>query len=181
MRVRFFAGYELPADLVTRKDAIAHAYAHGVPMGGDLLAAEGKAPSFFVWASRATDSAPLQRLQIVKGWMAGGESHEKVFDIACSDGLSPDSATQRCPDNGAKVDLATCAFSKDVGASELATVWRDPEFDASQRAFYYTRVLENPTCRWSTWDAIRTGVAPRPDMKAVIQERAWSSPIWYRP
>jgi hypothetical protein len=181
IRVRFFAGYDLPDDLVARQDAIAHAYAHGVPMGGDLLANTGKAPSFFAWASRAADSAPLQRIQIVKGWMSGGESQEKVFDVACSGGASPDPATQRCPDNGAKVDLATCAFSQDVGAGELATVWRDPEFDAAQRAFYYVRVLENPTCRWSTWDAIRAGVAPRPDMKTTIQERAWSSPIWYRP
>jgi len=181
MRVRFFAGYDLPDDLVMRQDAITQAYAHGVPMGADLLANDGASPRFFVWASRAADSAPLQRLQIVKGWMAGGESHETVFDVACSDGGSPDPATRRCPDNGASVDLATCAYSRDVGAAELATVWRDPEFDASQRAFYYARVLENPTCRWSTWDAIRAGVAPRPDMKSVIQERAWSSPIWYRP
>ncbi len=180
IRVRFFAGYDLPDDLPMRNDAITQSYAKGVPMGGDLLARQNSAPRFFAWATRAADSAPLQRLQIVKGWLANGESHEKVFDVACSGGSSPD-ASHRCPDNGATVDPATCEFSKDAGAAELAVLWRDPEFKPDARAFYYLRVLENPTCRWSTWDAIRAGVAPRPDMKLTIQERAWSSPIWYMP
>ncbi len=92
-----------------------------------------------------------------------------------------DPATHRCPDNGARVDLADCSFSEDAGAGQLATVWEDPEFQPGQRAFYYVRVLENPTCRWSTWDALRAGVEPRADLPATIQERAWSSPIWYRP
>ena len=179
--VRFFAGFDYGDDLLSRSDAIAHAYATGVPMGAELAASADRTPTFYAWASRAPDSAPLQRLQIVKGWTTQDNTAEKVFDVACAGGVSPDPASHRCPDNNATVDLATCAFSEDSGAGELMAVWSDPEFDASERAFYYVRVLENPTCRWSTWDAIRAGVPPREGMHATIQERAWSSPIWYEP
>ena len=102
-----------------------------------------------------------------------------VYDVACSDGLEVDPSTHRCPDNGARVDITDCSISPNLGAAELKALWSDPEFDPSQRAFYYVRVLENPTCRWSTWDAIRAGVEPRQDLHKTIQERAWSSPIWY--
>jgi hypothetical protein len=101
--------------------------------------------------------------------------------VACSDGGTPDPTRHRCPDNGASVDLTTCATTPDVGASELRTVWTDPDFDRREHAFYYARVLENPTCRWSTWDAVRAGTAPRPDLATTLQERAWSSPIWIVP
>ena len=104
-----------------------------------------------------------------------------MFDVACSDGGVPDSDTYRCPDNNAKVDISTCEFSKDAGAAELKTFWNDPTFKIEQRAFYYVRAMENPTCRWSTWDAIRNNVEPRSDMPRTIQERVWSSPIHYIP
>ncbi|MEZ5595603.1 MAG: DUF3604 domain-containing protein [Pseudomonadales bacterium] len=178
LKVRLFGGYGL--DGIAAGDVTA-LYARGVPMGGDLLADGDKVPVFHAQAMRDPDSAPLQRLQIVKGWVADGEGHEQVFDVACADGLSVDPATQRCPDNGASVDITSCAFSQDKGAAELSAVWRDPDFDHTQHAFYYVRVLENPTCRWSTWDAVRAGVAPREDLKTTIQERAWSSPIWFAP
>ena len=110
-----------------------------------------------------------------------GGRHEQVFDVACSDGLTPDRQTHRCPDNGATVDLSDCSFDPARGAVELKTLWRDPGFDPTQEAFYYVRVLENPTCRWSTWDALRAGVAPMAGLQTTIQERAWSSPIWYLP
>lgn len=155
--------------------------AKGVTMGGDLLAAKGKAPQFLAWAIRDARSAALQRLQIVKGWIAEGTPKEKVYDVMCSDGLTVDPTTHRCPDNGAKVNLTDCSITADVGDAELKALWKDPDFDADQRAFYYVRVLENPTCRWSTWDAVKAGVPPRPDLKKTIQERAWSSPIWYVP
>ena len=177
IRVRLFAGADLPADLHTRRDMAEVGYARGVAMGGDLSASLGE-PKFVVTALRDALGAPLQRLQIVKGWIEDGQKREQVFDVACSDGQRVDRATHRCPDNGASVDLTTCAISTDVGDDQLATTWTDPAFDAAQEAFYYLRALENPTCRWSTWDAVRAGVAPRASTPATIQERAWSSPIW---
>ncbi len=181
MRVRFFASYDYTDAMTNAPDVIKTAYAKGVAMGGDLLAHDGGTPKFLVWAAADAGSAKLQRVQVVKGWMAGGKSQERVFDVACSDGGVVDAKTHRCPDNGATVNLADCSITPDKGAAELKTLWTDPTFDSNQRAFYYVRVLENPTCRWSTWDALRAGVEPRPDLHATIQERAWSSPIWYRP
>ena len=181
IRVRFFGGYGLDGVAVNAQDVVAQADAIGVPMGGDIAGRSEAVPAFLVWAARDAHSAPLQRAQIIKGWTEDGTAQEQVFDVACSDGLKVDPETHRCPDNGATVNLANCAVSEDHGAAELAAAWQDPTFDPAQRAVYYVRVLENPTCRWSTWDALRTGVAPRPDLHATIQERAWSSPIWYAP
>jgi hypothetical protein len=175
IRLRFFAGFGL------QTDTISDAYASGVSMGSELFAQTQGSPSFMAWATQDAQSAPLQRLQVIKGWLENGESREQVFDVACSDGGAVDPATHRCPDNGAAVNLKDCSFSADAGASELKTVWSDPDFDPEQRAFYYARVLENPTCRWSTWDALRAGVPPREGLEVTIQERAWSSPIWLVP
>ena len=177
IRVQFFAGYGPDAD--ADADGLR---AGGVPMGGELAARRDAAPTFLAWAMRDPNSAWLQRMQIVKGWLDDrGARQERVFDVACSDGLSPDPETHRCPDNGAGVDLGTCAFDHDKGAVELRAVWSDPEFDGSHRAFYYARVLENPTCRWSTWDALNTGLPLQGELPATVQERAWSSPIWMTP
>jgi hypothetical protein len=181
MKVRLFAGYDLNDTMLGESGDLSQGYERGVAMGSELLANGDRVPVLMAWALRDPNSAPLQRLQIVKGWLEEGEPREQVYDVACSDGLSVDPETYRCPDNGAAVDLTSCAATADRGASELRTLWKDPDFDASQRAFYYARVLENPTCRWSTWDAIRAGVAPRPDLKKTLQERAWSSPIWFVP
>ncbi|MBX3485484.1 DUF3604 domain-containing protein [Phenylobacterium sp.] len=180
IKVRFFAGYDLPADLLTRTDTVRQAYAHGVPMGGDLLASKGRAPSFLVWAVRDPRGGYLQRAQVVKGWIENGQAKEKVFDVACSDGLKV-GANSRCGDNGATVNLKTCEPDRFKGDVELRTVWKDPEFNPRQRAFYYVRVLENPSCRWSTWDALRNGTPPNPNLQPTIMERAWSSPIWFEP
>jgi hypothetical protein len=181
IRVRFFASYDFPVDIASRNDAVTVAYKSGVPMGGDLLPAKGKAPIFMVWAMRDPNSGYLQRAQIVKGWVENGVAKEQVFDVACSDHLAIDKATARCPDNGAKVNMATCEPTKFKGDVEFRTLWTDPTFRPDQRAFYYVRVLENPSCRWSTWDAIRNGTPPNPVLATTIQERAWSSPIWYSP
>ena len=180
IKVRFFASYDFPADLMTRSDTVRQAYARGVPMGGDLLAAKGKAPQFLVWAVRDPRAGYLQRAQVVKGWIENGQAKEKVFDVACSDGLQVGS-NGRCADNGAGVNMKTCEPDRFKGDVELRTVWKDPEFNPKQRAFYYVRVLENPSCRWSTWDALRNGTPPNPTLAPTILERAWSSPIWYEP
>ena len=181
IQLRFFASYEFEPGMAQADDMIARAYQGGIPMGSDLGAEGDRAPRFLVWAARDANSAPLERLQIVKGWVEGGEAREQVYDVACSDSGEPDPVSHRCDDNEAEVDLDDCSFSQDKGDAELATLWSDPSFDSSQRAVYYVRVLENPTCRWSTWDALRAGVAPRPDLPTTIQERAYSSPIWFVP
>jgi hypothetical protein len=183
IRLRFFGGFGLPEDLHKRADMVKAAYAQGVPMGGDLTATpDGKAPSFLVWATRDVRSAPLQRVQIVKGWLgADGATQERVYDVACSDGLTPDANTHRCADNGAKVDLGSCAISQDKGAAELAATWTDPDFRPGLPAFYYVRVLENPTCRYTQHDALKLGVPHPAGISPTVQERAWSSPIWFSP
>ena len=127
------------------------------------------------------ESAKLQRVQVIKGWIEDGEPEERVYDVACSDDLEVDPETHRCPDNGAEVNLADCSVSANVGAAQLKTLWTDPDFDRRERAFYYVRALENPTCRWSTWDAMRAGTPIRPGLAATLQERAFSSPIWVIP
>ncbi|MGB0559090.1 MAG: DUF3604 domain-containing protein [Pseudohongiellaceae bacterium] len=181
IKVRFFGGYDFTDETLAGPDMLETAYSEGVSMGSDLLPNGDRAPRFIVWATQDALSAPLQRLQVIKGWTVDGEPHEQVFDVACSDGLAVDPQSHRCGDNGAQVNLEDCSISADVGAAELKTVWVDPDFNPSVRAFYYVRVLENPTCRWSTWDAINEGYEPRPDFSATIQERAFTSPIWYRP
>ena len=182
MTIRFFAGYDLDAAKINDTDLVEHLYALGKSMGSDLDGVAKNTPSFFVWAVRDSYTAPLQRVQIIKGYVdSNGSPQEQVFDVACSDGGSPDPVTYRCPDNNAKVDIANCAISQDVGDAELKAFWSDPTFEVDQRAFYYVRALENPTCRWSTWDAIRNNVEPRSDMPKTIQERVWSSPIHYIP
>ena len=174
MKVRFFASFDFATDLASEADLAAKAYAQGVTMGGDLIG-DGRTPSFLVWAMQDPNAAPLQRAQVVKVTSAS----EQVFDVACHTG-TPDPVTHRCADNGAAVDLTTCAPTGE-GAAELKTVWSDPEFDPEQRASYYVRVLENPTCRWSTWEALAAGTPPRPDVPQTLQERAYTSPIWYTP
>ena len=179
IKVRFFAGYDLENSNLDDLNLIRDAYAKNIPMGGTFNIEGSINPTFLVWAIADPSGAPLQRIQIIKGWLEDGEHKEKVYDIACSDGLSIDPESSRCPDNGARVDLRDCSISADHGASEIKALWQDPEFQEDKEAFYYSRVLENPVCRWSTWDAVRAGEEPRSDVPATIQERAWSSPIWF--
>jgi hypothetical protein len=151
-------------------------------MGGDLNAptASGVAPSFLIWAMKDPVSASLDRVKMIKSWVGESRTAEAIYDVACADGRVPGPATGRCPSTPATVG-ADCTPSSGHGAAELATVWTDPQFDPARRAFYYVRVLENPTCRWSTWESLRTGIEPPSSRPRAVQERAWSSPIWYSP
>ncbi len=177
MKVRLFAG-DYDAGILGAADLLDQAYAGGVPMGGNLEQGGGDTPSLLAWAVQDPLSAPLQRLQIVKVWAEDGAAKEAVYDVACSDGSAPDPTTHRCADNGASVDIATCSTEAGSGTGELKALWQDPTYDPMQPTAYYVRVLENPTCRWSTWDAVRAGTPPNPKLPTTLQERAWSSPIW---
>jgi hypothetical protein len=182
LKIRLFAGYGFDESMLNDANGIEQAYAKGVTMGGTLLPnGSDDPPGFLVMASADTESAPLQRLQIIKGWVDATGTHEAVIDVACAGGAAVNPETNRCPDNGAKVDISDCSINEETGVGQLSAFWQDPEFSLDQRAFYYARVIENPTCRWSTWDAIRANVTPRPDLPTTLQERAWSSPIHYVP
>lgn len=181
MTLRFFGGAELAKDLVATGDLEA-AYATGVPMGGTLYSAyagytgdkNAAAPRLFVWATQDPDNAPLAKIQIIKGWLENGEAKEKVFDIACAQA----DAEGDCLSTKASVDLSNCAWSEMAGAPELRADWVDPDYNASHNAFYYARVVQIPTCRWTTYDSLRLGLAPPTDVPATVTEMAWSSPIW---
>jgi hypothetical protein len=181
MVVRLFAGWDFtPADA---RGQIAEAgYARGVSMGGELgQAPAGKAPSFLLSALKDPLGANLDRYQIVKGWLAAdGSLHEKVYDVVWSDAREP-GADGKLPPVGNTVDVASATWSNSIGASELVASWTDPEFDAGQKAFYYGRVLEIPTPRWTAHDAAKFKLEPGKEVTMVLQERAYTSPIWYNP
>ncbi len=174
MRVRMFAGHNYNPTILAKTNLVKLAYAGGVPMGGNLGAKESS-PTFLVWATKDPNGKPLQRLQVIKVTA----SDETIYDVACAEGGAINAASHRCADNGARVDISTCATNDSTGTAELKAFWQDPDYNAEPAA-YYVRVLENPKCRWSTWDAIRNGTPPNPDMHATIQDRAWSSPIWIK-
>jgi hypothetical protein len=181
IKVRLFGGWEYAADTAQQSDWVQTGYAKGVPMGGDLPPLKGKAPSFVVWAVKDPTSGNLDRVQIVKGWAANGQSFEKVFDVVWAGDRKPDAFTGEVPPIGSTVDIAKASYTNDIGAVELKMTWTDPEFDPALDAFYYARVLEIPTPRWTTLQAKELGIAPPDIVPATVQERAWSSPIWYTP
>jgi len=180
--VRFFGGWAFTdADLDSRQPAF-RGYEKGVPMGGDLPPPDRDgAPTFMVYALKDAIGANVDRIQIVKGWLdADGETHERVYDVAWSAGREPD-ADGALPPVGNTVDVAAANWTNTIGASELGTVWTDPDFDATQPAFYYARVIEIPTPRWIVYDAFRFGVEIPDGAETTHQERAYTSPIWYAP
>jgi hypothetical protein len=181
IKVRLFGGWEYTAAMLDDKDWVKTGYAKGVPMGGDLPPASAKAPTFLVWAVKDPTSGNLDRIQIVKGWAKNGQSFEKIFDVIWAGDRKPDKWTGVVPPIGSTVDVANATYTNTIGAVELKTAWTDPEFDPSLHAFYYARVLEIPTPRWTTIQAHQLGIAPPDVVAATIQERAWSSPIWYTP
>lgn len=182
MGLRFFGGWDFTDDdLRTRNPAVV-GYSKGVPMGGDLRPNEGDGgPSFLLAALRDPIGANLDRMQVIKGWMdAEGKLHEKVYDVAWSDGREMD-ANGKVPAVGNTVDIETASWSNTIGASELTSVWSDPDFDPAEPAFYYVRVLEIPTPRWVVYDKLRYGIELPAEAQLIHQERAYSSPIWYTP
>ena len=206
IRLRFFGGWGYEDKLDKDKDFVKKAYAGGVPMGGDLPAKPGsaKAPTFVVWALKDPDSGNLDRIQIIKGYYKNGYPWEKIYDVAWSDGRKKEEAggeiveivtttglevshtyrsvpAGKLPPVGNTVDVKNASYTNTIGDNELSATWTDPEFDPALHAVYYVRVIEIPTPRWSTYDAKAAGIAPLGMVPASIQERAWSSPIWYTP
>jgi len=187
IRLRFFGGWDLPDGLTEDKDFVKKAYAAGVPMGQDLpahpLKDMAKSPSFAVWALKDPESGNLDRVQIIKGWTdpANGYPREKIYNVVWSDGRRPDPKTGKLPPVGNTVDIKKAIYTNDIGDTQLSAVWTDPDFDPTMKTVYYVRVLEIPTPRWSTFDAVKLGVEPPKGVPATIQERAYSSPIWYTP
>jgi hypothetical protein len=183
IRVRFFGGWDYTkADFMSREPAFA-GYQKGVPMGGDLKdAPHGKSPTFMVYALRDTIGGNLDRIQIIKGWLdKKGKTHERVYDVAVSDGRKIGRDGRCKTPVGNTVDAKTASFANTIGNSELGAVWTDPDFDPEQKAFYYARVIEIPTPRWTTIDAFRFGIPVPKGAPVSTQERAYTSPIWYTP
>jgi len=183
MRVRVFGGWDFEANEVVRPDFVSQGYRRGVPMGGTLFEApDGGAPSFMIRALRDPDGANLDRVQIIKGWLdSDGEMHERIYDVAVSDGRQIGSDSRSRQPVGNTVDVATATFTNTIGDALLAAQWKDPDFDPNESAFYYVRVLEIPTPRWTTYDAAFFGINLPDNVPATIQDRAYTSPIWYAP
>ncbi len=182
LRVRVFGGWDLAESDIDRSNFAEYGYDHGVPMGGDLAnAPEGKAPTILIRVLRDLDSANLDRVQIVKGWLdKDGNTHERIYDVACADGRGVNN--RRCESPvGNTVNVAEASYTNSIGDPFLAAAWIDPDFEASQRAFYYVRVLEIPTPTWLAFDVKQFKVELPDDAVMQGQERAYTSPIWYTP
>jgi hypothetical protein len=192
LKVRVFGGFDFDSSDLNRSDFAKYGYQQGVPMGGDLTggdlqageatAAPRKSPSFLIRAIRDADGANLDRVQIIKGWLdAAGQTHEQTYDVAVSGGRTID-ANGRCETPvGNTVNVEQASYDNSIGAPFLQSHWTDPNFDPAQRAFYYVRVIEIPTPRWTTYDAKVFGVELPQDLPTSTQERAYTSPIWYTP
>ena len=182
MTVRLFGGWDFTAEDANTRLPAATGYTKGVPMGGDFAPRpEGKAPSFLVAAAKDPYSGNLDRIQIVKGWLdAEDKTQERVYDVVRSGDRAPD-ADGKLPAVGNTVDVASATWSNSIGAPELITVWTDPDFDPALKAFYYARVIEIPTPRWTAYDAKRFAVEMTTEVPMITQERAYTSPIWYTP
>ena len=180
MTLRFFGGFDFGAEDL--HELVAMGYAKGVPMGGDLAAApRGRAPTFLIAATKDADGANLDRISVIKGWVdANGQSHEKVWDVKWSGNRKPDAAG-KLPEVGNTVDLRTATYKNTIGAPELMVAWTDPEFDPNLRAVYYVRALEIPTPRWTAYDVVRFHSKMPASVQMTLQERGFTSPIWYTP
>ena len=182
IKVRTFGGWDFDSNDSDAKDIARIGYEKGVPMGGDLTKApKGKAPSFLIHAVKDPVDANLDRIQVIKGWVdAKGKSHEKIFNVVWS-GKRKLKSNGKLPKVGNTVDLKTGRYTNTIGSSQLATVWTDPEFNPNQRSFYYVRVLQIPTARHTLLDAIALQKPHPKKYKKTIQERAYTTPVWYTP
>jgi len=180
IQLRFFGGWDMSGVNLDDPSWVKSAYRAGVSMGGDLGARQSaSAPTFVVYALKDSEGANLDRIQIVKGWSDSGVSQERIYEAALSGGRKPDPVSGRIPPVGNSIDPSTLEVRNTIGAAQLSAVWTDPDFDPAQNAFYYVRAIEIPTPRWSTYDARTLGIQPPADLPTTIQERAFSSPIWY--
>lgn len=180
IRVRFFGGWDYSKGLDDRSDRAAMGYAGGVPMGQTLENAGARPPHFLVWASKDPNGGNLDRIQIIKGWSENGEHREKIYNVALSDERVT-AADGSAPPVGNTVDPKQASYTNDIGDAELSAVWEDPDFEPSKPAIYYVRVLEIPTPRWTTYVAAARGAEPPEGVPVSLQERAYTSPIWYQP
>ncbi len=183
IRLRVFGGWGFRTGDLDGDDWAQKGYTIGVPMGGDLpeKPANVTAPSFMIWAMKDPQSGHLDRVQVIKGYYKNGYPWEQIYDVAWSGDRQKDETSGKLPSVGSTVNLETATYENTIGAAQLSTVWTDPDFDPTLHAVYYVRVIEIPTPRWSTYDAVREGMPLLTDVPATIQERAWSSPIWYTP
>jgi hypothetical protein len=186
IRLRFFGGWDYPEDLPQDEEFVQKAYDGGVPMGGDMPPHPAKdfakVPTFAIWALKDPNSGNLDRIQIVKGWFERGYAFEKVYDVVWSEADKRSvGADGKVPSVGNTVNIKEATYRNDIGDTQLSAVWKDPDFDPTHHAVYYARVIEIPTPRWTTYDAKALGIDPPKDVDPTLQERAWSSPIWYTP
>ena len=150
-------------------------------MGSTVMNSSMQQPKFYITAERDSLSAPLDKIQVIKGWTENGKINEVVYDVICSDDREINNRNNKCKETKASVNFENCSFDENYGSDRLEVIWTDAEYTPDQNTFYYARAIENPTCRWSTWDSIRNNVEPRSDYPTTIQERAWSSPIHLLP
>jgi hypothetical protein len=183
IRVRLFAGWDFKPNEVVSHDFVSRGYQRGVPMGGDLRKArKGRAPIFMIRALRDPDGANLDRIQVIKGWLdKKGETHERIYDVALSDGRKAGTNGRTKTLVGNTVNITKATFTNDIGDPLLTAYWKDPNFDRNEHAFYYVRVLEIPTPRWTTYDAAFFKIKLPDNVPATIQDRAYTSPVWYSP
>ena len=181
--VRFFGGWNYNIHDVSRPNYSDIGYKKGVPMGSDLhYAPKDKAPSFMVVAVKDPDGANLDRIQIIKGWLdIDGKNNERIYDVALSGDREVDSDTGKAPAVGSTVNAEDATYTNSIGAAYLSTVWTDPHFNPDQRAFYYARIIEIPVPRWTAYDASYYNVERNANIPMIIQDRAFTSPIWYTP
>ena len=181
--VRVFAGWDFEADDVERSDYAAQGYARGVPMGGDLSKApKGEAPKFMIGALRDPDNANLDRVQVIKGWLdKDGNTQERIYDVAVSDGRKIGNDGRCKTPVGNTVNVEDASYTNTIGDPLLEAYWVDPDFDPKQRAFYYVRVIEIPKPRWTAYDAKYFGIKMADEVRMTVQDRAYTTPIWYNP